>query len=296
MNPRALFLAAIAAPVLASAAEPLGRFSDDASKLRVMQWNILHGGRDDGKEEGPKRVVEVIREAKPDIVSMQETYGSGEFISKELGFRFHPRGTNVSIHSRYPVVEDISVYKEFCCSGALLELPGGKKIAFYAVWLGYSREIWEKGTRDGLDDNQLLAACKASETDIAGILDGIKERLKDPKYADVPVMICGDFNSMSHFDYVPAAKKQYGTVIRWPTSVAITKAGFADSYRELHPTVDRTKDRTWSPRFPEQQQDRIDYIYYKGRNLKAVSCVTDEKHPVKFPSDHSALVADFQLR
>ncbi|MGC4016293.1 MAG: endonuclease/exonuclease/phosphatase family protein [Luteolibacter sp.] len=296
MNVRLFLSVAFCASGLASAAEPLPRFTEDASKLRVMQWNILHGGRDDGKEEGPKRVVDVIREAKPDIVSMQETYGSGDFISKELGFHFHPRGTNVSIHTRYPVVEDISVYKEFCCSGALLELPGGRKIAFYAVWLGYSKEIWEKGTREGLDEKQLLAACKASEVDILGILLGIKDRLKDAKYADVPLLICGDFNSMSHLDYVPAAKEQYGFAIAWPTSSIITEAGFTDSYRELHPVVDRMKDRTWSPRFPEQQQDRIDYIYYKGRQLKALSCVIDEKHPVKFPSDHSALITDFQLR
>ncbi|BCU76786.1 hypothetical protein llg_15010 [Luteolibacter sp. LG18] len=288
--------AVFAASALVTQAEPLGRFSDDPSKLRVMQWNILHGGRDDGKEEGPKRVVDVIRAAKPDIVSMQETYGSGEFISKDLGFQFHPRGTNVSIHSRYPVIEDISVYKEFCCSGALLELPDKSKLAFYAVWLGYNKSISDPGSRDGLDESQLLAACKASGTDIAGILSGIAERLKDPKYKDVPVMICGDFNSMSHLDYTAEHKDQFGVVIRWPTSVAITEAGFTDSYREVTPRVDRRKDRTWSPRFPEQLPDRIDYIYYKGSRWKAVSSVVEESHPVKFPSDHAALITDFQLR
>lgn len=281
-------------------AEPAGpviaRFADDPSKLRVMQWNILHGGRDDGKELGPARVVEVIREAKPDIIAMQETYGSGEFISNSLGFHFHPRGTNVSIHSRFPIVEDISVHKEFCCVGGLLELPDKTKLAFYSVWLGYSKEIWEKGTREGLGKEELLAACKASETDIAGILSGIKERLGAGPHANVPILVCGDFNSMSHFDYTAEAVGQYGFEIRWPTSVAMLEAGFTDSYRELHPAVKRAADRTWSPRFPEQEQDRIDYIYYKGGSLKADACEILEKHPVKFPSDHSALVTDFRIK
>lgn len=278
------------------AGNPLPRFSDDPAKLRVMQWNILHGGRDDGKEVGPARVVEVIRDAKPDVVAMQETYGSGELISKSLGFHFKPRGTNVSILSRYPVVEDISVYKEFCCVGALLELPDKSRIAFYSVWLGYSKEIWEKGTREGLGKEEILAACKASETDIAGILSGIKERLAGDSYAKVPILVCGDFNSMSHFDYTAEAVGQYEFEIRWPTSVAMAEAGFTDSYRQLHPVVNRATDRTWSPRFPEQEQDRIDYIYYKGGSLKAEACAILEKHPVKFPSDHSAVVADLRVK
>lgn len=278
------------------ASQPLARFSDDPAKLRVMQWNILHGGRDDGEKTGPARVVEVIREAKPDIVALQETYGSGEIISKSLGFHFHPRGTNVSIHSRFPIMEDISVYKEFCCVGALVELPDKSRLAFYSVWLGYSKEIWEEGTRKGLGKEELLAACKASETDIAGILSGIKERLSAESYAEVPILLCGDFNSMSHFDYTSAATAQYGFEIKWPTSVAMADAAFTDSYRQLHPTVNRAADRTWSPRFPEQEQDRIDYIYYKGGGLKADACSIIEKHPVKFPSDHCAVLADFRIK
>ena len=96
-----------------------------------MTWNIWHGGREDGEKIGPQRVMEVIRQSKADIVAMQETYGSGEWISEQLGFHFHPRdSTNVSIHSRYPVLEDISVFEKFKCVGALLELPEGRKLAF----------------------------------------------------------------------------------------------------------------------------------------------------------------------
>ena len=81
----------------------------DIADVNVMAWNIWHGGREDGKEVGPKRVIDVIKKSGADLVAMQETYGSGDLISSGLGFQFQPRGTNVSIHSRYPIIEDISV-------------------------------------------------------------------------------------------------------------------------------------------------------------------------------------------
>ena len=104
--------------------------------LRVLSWNIWHGGLEDG-EPGLQRTIETIEASGADLVAMQETYGSGERIAKSLGFAFHPRGRNVSIHSRFPVIEDISVHKEFQCVGALIELPDQSRIAFYSIWLPY---------------------------------------------------------------------------------------------------------------------------------------------------------------
>jgi hypothetical protein len=167
-----------------------------------MTWNIWHGGREDGEVVGPKRVIEVIRDSGADLVAMQETYGSGELISSALGFHFHPRGTNVSIHSRYPIVEDLSVFEEFQCVGALIELPGtGARVAFYSIWLPYDAEIWEAGTRDTSRPETMVAACNASARSLEAIHDGIRERLADTKYDGVPIIVAGDFNSMSHLDY-----------------------------------------------------------------------------------------------
>ena len=64
---------------------------------------------------------------------MQETYGSGELISGALGYHFHPRGTNLSIHSRFPFVEDISVHEAFKCVGAIIDLPDEAKASADAM-------------------------------------------------------------------------------------------------------------------------------------------------------------------
>jgi len=263
-------------------------------ELRAMSWNIWHGGKQDGDEAGPRRVVEVIRDSGADIVAMQETYGSGERIAMALGFHFQPRGTNVSILSRYPVVEDISVFEEFKCVGAIVELPGNRRIAFYSIWLPYNAEIWEAGTRDTSNPQSMLDACKSSATDLEKIHSAINGRLAGPQYKDIPIVIAGDFNSMSHLDWSAVNPDQFGAVIDWPTSHVLVDAGFRDSFREVNPFVDRVGDRTWTPRFPEQEQDRIDYVYYRSNSWQATESRVIASQAEKFPSDHAALLTVFQ--
>lgn len=266
---------------------------DDVS-FRVMAWNIWHGGREDGETVGPQRVVEIIKDSGADLVAMQETYGSGELISEQLKFHFHPRGTNVSIHSRFPVIEDLSVFEEFKCVGALIELPDKRRVAFYSIWLPYNAEIWEEGTRDTDDTNSMLQACQASCDDLQKIRAAIEKRLNDDKYDGVPIIVAGDFNSMSHLDYIPSFRDQFDdVVIDWPTSHVLLDKEFRDSWRETHPEVNRDRDRTWTPRFPGQQQDRIDFIYYRGEDLEARTSQIIDTHQKQFPSDHAAVVSEF---
>jgi len=272
------------------------------SAFSVMTWNIWHGGREDGEKVGPQRVIKVIKNSRTDIIAMQETYGSGELISEALGFNFLARGTNVSIMSRFPIIEDISVYHEFKCVGAIIELPNKTPLAFYSIWLPYDAEIWEVGTREGKSKKELLAACASSASDLERILTLAKAKLAESNYADAPIIIAGDFNSMSHLDYTEDAIDQYGYVIEWPTSKYISAAGFTDSYREQHPTVNRELGSTWSPRFPNQQQDRIDFIYYSKNSMKSIKSVKYDRPvesrtllngPASFPSDHAALITRF---
>ncbi|MBL8892521.1 MAG: endonuclease/exonuclease/phosphatase family protein [Planctomycetaceae bacterium] len=265
------------------------------AQVKVMTWNIWHGGQEDGKEVGPARVVDLIRGSGADLVAMQETYGSGEWIANELGFHFHPRGTNVSILSRYPVLEDLSVFEEFKCVGALVEVPKMGPVAFYCIWLPYGADIWLPQIRLKSDDTAMIEATKPSANDLQKILAAIEERLADDKYREVPVVIAGDFNSMSHLDWNSVAMEQYGRVIQWPTSRLMATAQFRDAWRETRPVVDRSVDATWSPRFPEQEQERIDFIYYRAQKLRAIQSQRIREHPSLFPSDHAAVLATLEV-
>lgn len=289
------FILATAFLCLSAEANQTVKAEKAKDEFKVMAWNIWRGGREDGRLAGPRRVIDVIRSSGADIVAMQETYGSGELISRALGFKFHPRGTNVSIHSRFPVIEDISVFQEFKCVGALIQLPSGSKVAVYSIWLPYDGEIWAPGTRNVKDVPSMLKACASSATDLAKLKAEIDKRLAGEKYKGVPVIIAGDFNSMSHLDYTEAAKDHYQAVVDWPTSHVLLEQGFRDSYRDHNPVIDRKKDRTWTPRFPEQEEDRIDFIYHKGSGLNTTDSVHIDSHSLLFPSDHSAVVTSFAL-
>lgn len=275
--------------------------SKESGGFRVMSWNIWRGGREDGEEEGPARVVDVIRDSGADVVAMQETYGSGERIAAALGFHFFPRGTNVSILSRYPVLEDLSVSTDFHCVGALVDTPEDGPIAIYSIWLPYAFEIWEEGTRPADDPQRWLAACDPSAQKIQEILQAIETRLADPKYDQVPLVIAGDFNAMSHLDYTAVARDQYQAVVEWPTSLKMTQIGFRDAFRECRPIVNRQADRTWTPRFPTQEQDRIDFVYHRASRNRSVTLSPKQaqiidQHPVQFPSDHAAVLVHYQRK
>jgi len=263
--------------------------------LRVMTWNIWHGGREDGPEVGPEKVTDIIRASGADIIAMQETYGSGKQIAQAIGFHLHARGDNVSIHSRYPIIEDISVHESFKCVGALIRLPDESRVAFYSIWLPYDAEIWERGSRDTKNIQSMLQACASSQVDLQAMYQQIERRLSEgvagQSLKDVPIIIAGDFNSMSHLDYTQVARDQYHAAVDWPTSRVLIEAGFRDAYREEHPIVDRIKDRTWSPRFADQEQDRIDYIYFKGQGVRCMDARVIDTHEAGFPSDHAAVVA-----
>lgn len=301
-----IFRFALLAALVAVATWSAPARGDDAKAppIRILTWNIWNGGDGARHESSPetklakqKRVAEAIRASGADIVAMVETYGSGEVIAEELGFHFHPRGTNVSILSRWPIKRDLSVYKPFHCVGALIEPPDGPPLAVYSVWIHYVDDIWtDPHSRDGRSAADLLAADGPSRVvEVRAILQGVEEKTANLKVA--AVIVAGDFNSNSHLDYTEAAKDQYGLVAEWPVTKTMTDAGFQDAYRIRTPTIDRRKDRTWSPRFPDQIQDRIDFLFYKDKGAsltpRAARMIDQPTDPGPWPSDHSAVLVEF---
>jgi exonuclease III len=90
-------------------------------------------------------------------------------------------------------------------------------------------------------------------------------------------------------------------MVDWPVSKEMIKAGFKDSYRELHidPLID--PGLTWTPRAATSSdkyglRDRIDYIYYHGDHLVPIASKVVDYHPVMFPSDHAAVVTIFKMK
>ncbi|VDP16145.1 unnamed protein product [Onchocerca flexuosa] len=132
-----------------------------------------------------------------------------------------------------------------------------------------------------------------------------------------PLIVCGDFNSPSHLDWINETSFLHGNwKFQWPaTKILQNEAEMKDSYREVHPqvlqnpgitwsTVEKMSSSGWSWTIPEPQ-DRIDYIFYRSSLLSPIESYTYQGHATvypkpfhwknDYPSDHFAVITTFFL-
>lgn len=267
-------------------------------RLKVQVWNIWHGGHRYGQHVGVTRVIDVLKRENADIIGLIETYGSGAIIADSLGYYFYLISSNLSIMSRYPIEECIGLFKPFFSGGAIINLGNNRKLAFFDIWLNYSPDVCELRKGEELIKQILRKEKNTRLTEINTILKEIEAYTRN---ADkTPVIMAGDFNCGSHLDWTTDNKGLHdGMVIEWPVSQSILNAGFKDSFRQLHPNVLKAPGFTWSPLInplePDCIYDRIDFIYYKGRNLVPFRSETIDHHPVFWPSDHGSVITWFYL-
>jgi len=270
--------------------------------LTVLAWNIWHGGRRDGNVLGLERTVAAIRASGADVVAMQETYGSGAAIADALDFSFHLRSSNLSIMSRFPMLAVHDLYEPFRLGGVTLELSPGQELTVFSLWIHHLPSIAAE-LSSGISVDEIVAAeweTRASET--RDILLALAPHIA--RSGEVPLIVAGDFNSPSHLDWTIATHSIHSDrTVPWPVSVQMVEAGFRDAYRVVHPDPMKLYGRTWSPRFVDTWQDRIDYIYIHGPLLAAldaemidgVAVETPDGLEVTWPSDHAAVAGSFRL-
>lgn len=266
------------------------------SNIKIMAFNIYHGGHELGNEVGVNRVIEVIKNSGADVIGMIETYGSGAIIADALGYYFYLRSSNLSIMSKYPIKETYNLFNSFNCSGASLQVSHTQTINYINLWLDY-RPI----TNEQLNNHEKIENIIAGEWELRAkqlqtIVGNMKPLLQQNT---TPLIVSGDFNSDSHLDWGENTKNwngHKGYIIEWPTSKLMLNAGFKDSYRVLHPDVIKYPCLTWSTMAKNELQYRIDFIYFKGKKMKAISSEMIDKHRVRFPSDHAALMTTFKIK
>lgn len=269
------------------------------SPLRVMAWNIWHGGRKYGKHVGVKRIIETIKEAQPDVVGLIETYGSGEIIADALGYHFYLISSNLSIMSRFPIKETIKAFRPFNFGGAVLDLGNNKELTVLDTWLYHKPSYMKNIVKKEMSPDDFIKEEEGTRhAEVKQILKEIQPILNNSD--KTPVIMLGDFNSGSHLDWIDETKNiHYDYTIKWPVSLEMQNARFVDSYRELHINPLLDPGITWSPRAATSSskfiiRDRIDYIFYKG-GLKPIESKVIDYHPIMFPSDHAAVLTVFQL-
>ena len=158
----------------------------------------------------------------------------------------------------------------------------------------------------------------------------IIDAIASVKGEGAPVIILGDFNEPSFLDWTEKTKDMFahhGAIVEWPTSKLLYKAGFKDAYRTKYPNereypgitwpseFEKKRKTTWAPK--SDDRDRVDYIYYRGDNLKLNSAgIVGPKASYKlgkrtlentekdnfiltdmpWPTDHKAVFAELILK
>lgn len=277
----------------------VGCSEQKTNSIKVMSWNIWHGGLHGNATNNfekdttnTENVLKVIKEESPDILFMQETYCCGMDIARQSGYTHSWRGSsNLSIHSKYAILDTIKIYKPFNAHGVVVDVEGEKMLCVN-LWLDYLPDYFQdikKMTPDSLIMGEKATRFKEI-TAILNAVDSLEQRL------NLPIIIGGDFNSGSHLDWVESTRKShYDKVVEWPVSKLMKSRGYTDSFREANPDPTKTLDGTWGFLSDDIISDRIDFIYFKGGNIKTKysKIVKDDPEGGFFNSDHRAILSQF---
>ncbi len=285
-------------------------------QLKVLEWNIWHGGNDDSlPSDGRPSVIEVIKTSGADVVLMIETYGSAPMISDSTDLDYHLISSNLSIYSRFPIIKKL-VFKDsistFNFGGVEILAFDSIPIIVFDTWLHYLPDTRLAPTHLGEDSILAWENRGSRDDEVFKIINSIKTYLNNSK--NVPVILGGDLNSHSHLDWTIATKDTFnhnGAVVNWTVSKALTDAGLTDSYREINPDPLKSLGKTWisgkdeNGKFGYTKEDRIDYIYYKGSKLKAINSESFTQIPgeiiefrdkkIMYPSDHGFVLTTFEI-
>jgi endonuclease/exonuclease/phosphatase family metal-dependent hydrolase len=188
---------------------------------------------------------------------------------------------------------------------AAIELPIGQRLLVASWWLRYAHQpgyadgqYYQPGhdTAGWVAEDERLSTAEA-----ANILNlDVEPALASFGDATLPVIIGGDFNSGSDLDWTKAAARWHGGYgpVPLPTSRLMRERGFTDTFRERNPDEGARPEGTFAVIYGHLQHSRIDYIYHRGRRMRAVASKIVRTPPeidFVWPSDHAAVVTTFEL-
>lgn len=252
--------------------------------MKVLTYNIREGG-----EKFLEEIGEVLKQAGPDIIAIEEA--NNEYIFKSLADRLGfdrvlgegRRGFHVGVLSRYPILASRNHGDKGEFFHTMLEVQldtPGRPTTIFATHLypGYNAAI----ERHRLEEVEAIL------------------RYMEPQ-KDNPCLLMGDFNALSPQDNLNledwplnlriSILAQGGEIGREAIQ-AVLDAGLADCYRAKFPDPAAYPGYTLPAPRPNV---RLDYIFANGVMLKKLqSCQVWSAAPAPEASDHLPVLAVFE--
>lgn len=304
------------APLLASTEPP-----QEADTLRVLVWNIQRGAN--LFEEGPKKALQVIRDADPDICLLQESYDVegdrptlGRWMAGELGWNAWQGESPHLCVLTHLEIQERHFHHPWHGVGARLVDEQGRSLVAYSIWIDWKSYLpYLLRDEPEVSDAELLAAESEGSDRMAQAL-ALLEHLEAGEHVGggVPLLVGGDWNCPSHLDWTEDTARifRYRRPLPLPVSLAVAEAGLVDAFRSVHPDPTRRPGNTWTPLERGTVEsptpaDRIDRLYVSdpasGPRLVpfAAHVLPLELEPMgvpaakrEFPSDHAAVIVDLR--
>lgn len=246
--------------------------------LRVMTWNIwgssslaihLYQGK-----ERKTRTAEIIADANVDLIAMIESYNHGAFIGDTLGYNHVAigGGDNLRIFSKFDIPSGSPDYISNSQIGSFnnivvpVTISEHRKINFRDIWFtsGGRHIIAIRYTDSDTYTHSALTSDQDFLADDANRKAQVDAFLADENVVsdiagadDIPLIVAGDFNGVTHLDFSQKTKTaglQFGRVFQGTAfenlslHYGMIQNGFIDGYRTVYPEItDSTLGYSWTP-------------------------------------------------
>lgn len=244
--------------------------------VRLLSYNIKYGGR--GRAAA---IAQVIREANPDVVLLQEATDPRviETLARDTGLpHWGSRPTySMGFLTRIPVAHHAwhhpanarHAFLELVLEGVDCRIFGLHLVAWFSKWTERKRA-----------------------REIRALLDGIREHQHGFH------LIAGDFNALAPGELLQVARMPRwiramiwlsGRDISRETIQLLMDEGYDDAWRRLHPNDNGYTFPTWDPHV------RLDYVFAPARDAnRVVVCEVLWTPPelVRQASDHAPILVE----
>jgi endonuclease/exonuclease/phosphatase family metal-dependent hydrolase len=271
------------------------------STISIMTFNIEYGGTVVDLD----KILAAVRRADADIVAFNEVYGKVARLGRLTGYDYVSR--RLDIVSRYPIIDAPGSGGRY----VFVQLAPGNVVAVTNVHLA-SSDYGPRRLLDGWSKKKVIRTERAVRVpDLRPFLRATAGLAGD----GIATFVVGDFNSPSHEDWTQATvglRPQLRFPLAWPVTKLMSRKGFTDSWRTVHPdpvadegltwpAARPHSDSSWNPR-RDAPKDRIDQIWSAGPATATSSELIGERGGPEvgisvepWGSDHRAVVSTFDV-